>query len=134
MITPASLHYGQAEEILSARKKTLERAWQAKPERFVHGLPKPQRLPEAVWINAPSARTEKKNEAPAVYCAEAPEETSLTHPRSGYPLDGCVPAEPSSVSPDMTTIPQESSLNTQAMPTKIPGFQGLAPDHTESRL
>jgi putative transposase len=130
MLTPASLHFGQAKEILSARKQTLEQAWQKTPERFVHGIPKPQRLPKAVWINAPNREAEKKNEAPTVHCAEAPEETSLTHPRSGYPLDGCVPAEPSSVSPDTTTIPQASSLNTRVMPEKIPGVRGLAPDHT----
>src|SRR6056297_1090873 len=46
---------------------------------------KPQRLPKAVWINAPNREAEKKNEAPAVYCVKAPEETSLMHPRSGYP-------------------------------------------------
>jgi len=131
MMTPASLHYGQAKEILSAREQTLELAWQKNPARFVHGVPKPQRLPKAVWINAPGRATEKKNEAPAVHCAEAPEETSLTHPRSGYPSDGCVPAEPSSVSPDTATIPQESSLNTRVMPEKIPGVRGLAPDHTQ---
>ena len=131
MMTPASLHSGQAKEILSAREQTLALAWQKNPERFVHGVPKPKRLPKAVWINAPNREPEKKNEAPAVHCAEAPEETSLTHPRSGYPLDGCVPAEPSSVSPDTTTIPQESSLNTRVMPEKIPGVRGLAPDHTE---
>ena len=134
MMTPASLHYGQAEEILTAREQTLELAWQKTPERFVRGIPKPQRLPRAVWINAPNREVKKKNEAPAVHCAEAPEETSLTHPRSGYPLDGCVPAEPSSVSPDTTTIPRESSLNTRAMPQKIPGVRGLAPDRTEFRL
>ena len=131
MMTPASLHYGQAKESLSAREQTLELAWQKNPARFVHGVPKPQRLPKAVWINAPGRATEKKNEAPAVHCAEAPEETSLTHPRSGYPLDGCVPAEPSSVSPDTATISQESSLNTRVMPEKIPGVRGLAPDHPE---
>lgn len=134
MLTPASLHYGRAEKILSAREKILERAWQQTPERFVHGIPKPQRVPKAVWINAPNREAEKKNEAPAVHCAEAPEETSLTHPRSGYPLEGCVPAEPSSVSPDKETIPQASSLNTRVMPKKIPGVRGLAPDHAENRL
>jgi putative transposase len=131
MLTPASLHYGQAEKILSDRKQTLERAWGKTPERFVHGIPKPERPLQAVWINSPTRAMEKKNEAPAVHCAEAPEETSLTHPRSGYPLDGCVPAEPSSVSPDTATIPQESSLNTRVMPKKIPGVRGLAPESTD---
>lgn len=29
----------------------------AHPERFVHGVPKPQELPPAVWINPPEDRT-----------------------------------------------------------------------------
>jgi hypothetical protein len=33
--------------------------------------------------------------------ADAP----LAHRRPGYPLSGCVPAEPDSVSPDDSTIP-----------------------------
>ena len=127
MMTPASLHDGQAKEILSAREETLERAWQQTPERFVQGIPKPQCLPKSVWINAPNRETEKKNEAPAVHSAEAPGETSLTHPRSGHPLDGCVPAEPSSVSPDTATIPHESTLNTRVMPKKSRGFGGWPP-------
>ncbi len=78
-----------------------------------------------------SKRTsELKNGTPEANCPWAPEEASLTHPRSGYPLDGCVPAEPSSVSPNVATLTATSTLNTRVMPKKIPGFQGLAPDHT----
>ncbi len=116
MLTPSSLHNGEATHVLSTRGQTLERAWRRHPERFVRGTPRPESLPKAVWINAPKREPENKNEASAVHCAEASEETSLTHPRSDYPSDGCVPAEPSSVSPDTLTIPKESALNTQAMP------------------
>lgn len=134
MLTPASLHYGQAPKIHSARKQTLQQAWQRTPERFVHGAPKPHPLPTAVWINPPTRTPERKSGTPAVYGVEVPEETSLTHPRSGYPSNGCVPAEPSTVSPDLKTIPQKTTLNTRAMPQKIPGVRGLAPDHPEKRL
>ena len=112
MLTPSSLHYGQAEQIVNARQETLKLAWQKTPERFVGGMPKPARIPKAVWINAPIKELEKKNGAPTIHCAGAPEETSLTHPRSSYPLDGCVPAEPSSVSLDDKTITQKQQLNT----------------------
>jgi putative transposase len=128
LLTPASLHYGQGEEIIATRKQTLQHAWQNNPERFVGGMPKPASLPKAVWINAPKRDSEMKNEAPAANCPGASEETSLTHPRSGYPLDGCVPAEPPSVSPDAGNIQPMKSLNTRAMPEKIPGVRGQAPD------
>ena len=122
------MHYGQAEEIVIARDRTLRTAWEKTPERFVGGIPKTPAIPKAVWINAPKTVVDKKNEAPEAYCPGASEETSLTHPRSGYPSDGCVPAEPSSVSPNESTIPSKISLNTRVMPEKIPGVRGLAPE------
>ena len=36
-------------------KRTLHKAWSEHPERFVHGMPKPQPLPQEVWINPPAA-------------------------------------------------------------------------------
>ncbi len=129
LLTPSSLHYGQGEKVIESRKQTLHVAWQKNPERFVHGIPTPASLPKAVWINAPKRKDELKSEAPEANCPGAPEVTSLTHPRSGYPLDGCVPAEPSSVSPDVDTVPATNSLNTRVMPEKIPGVRGLAPEH-----
>ena len=57
MLTPYDVHYGLAEAVLAKRQRTLEAAWVAHPERFVHGLPKSQPLPEAVWINPPVPST-----------------------------------------------------------------------------
>jgi putative transposase len=54
MLTPYDVHYGQAEAVLAKRQLTLEAAWTAHPERFVHGIPKSRPLPEAVWINPPA--------------------------------------------------------------------------------
>ena len=53
MLTPASVHYGHAGPILAQRGLTLQAAYAAHPERFVHGLPKPKAVPETVWINPP---------------------------------------------------------------------------------
>ena len=57
MLTPYDVHYGQAEAMLEKRQLTLEAAWAAHPERFVHGIPKSRPLPEAVWINPPAPST-----------------------------------------------------------------------------
>ncbi len=100
LLTPASLHDGQAGEIIAGRKTTLQDAWRNNPERFVRGIPQPEKIPAAVWINAPKREREMKNEAPKANCPGAPEVTSMTHPRSGYPSVGCVSAEPTSVSPE----------------------------------
>lgn len=54
MLTPYQVHFGHAEQILSNRKAVLRKAWAEHPERFVKGMPEPQPLPEAVWINPPS--------------------------------------------------------------------------------
>ena len=39
------------------RGQTLQAAWTRHPERFVRGIPKPDPLPEAVWINPPVTST-----------------------------------------------------------------------------
>jgi putative transposase len=55
-LTPASVHYGQAESILDARHATLTAVYNLYPERFRNGPPKRYKLPEAVWINPPYRR------------------------------------------------------------------------------
>ena len=57
MLTPADVHYGRAQAMLKQRQHTLADAWAAHPERFVHGIPEPRPLPEAVWINPPATST-----------------------------------------------------------------------------
>jgi putative transposase len=114
-VTPSSLHYGQAPEIIAARKNTLDLAFELRPERFVAGRPVPASLPTAVWINPPpESRNEKRPSE--ICCPEDPQEAPLTHPRSDYPLAGCVPAEPASVSSDKQKVTQDNTLNTRVMP------------------
>ncbi len=57
LLTPEMVHYGQAQQVLAARKRVLLSAYQKHPERFVGKEPSPQPLPEAVWINPPQATT-----------------------------------------------------------------------------
>lgn len=54
LLTPAVVHTGQAEVMRQKRQAVLQQAYQAHPERFVHGQPQPAPLPEAVWINPPA--------------------------------------------------------------------------------
>jgi putative transposase len=58
LLTPEMLHYGQARQVLMARDAVMTTAYQAHPERFVHGAPSPIAMPKAAWINPrPSTKT-----------------------------------------------------------------------------
>jgi len=58
MLTPADVHFGRAGGRLRDRQRVLDAAWRANPERFVRGMPKPEAVPSAVWINPPEQRIE----------------------------------------------------------------------------
>jgi len=54
LLTPEDVHYGKAPRILEARQEVLLSAYERHPERFKGRIPKPDPLPDAVWINRPS--------------------------------------------------------------------------------
>jgi putative transposase len=60
LLTPATVHYGHVEEILTQRRTVLAAAYAAHPERFVRKPPEPLTPPTAAWINPPppAANTE----------------------------------------------------------------------------
>ena len=43
MLTPEQVHFGNADQVIAGRKSVLREAWAAHPERFVRGVPKPNR-------------------------------------------------------------------------------------------
>lgn len=53
LLTPASVHYGQAATVVDQRNQVLQAAYQAHPERFVNGSPVASEPFPAVWINPP---------------------------------------------------------------------------------
>lgn len=53
LMTPAVVHYGQAEVVRVQRQQVLITAYTRHPERFVKGLPVAPLVPQAVWINPP---------------------------------------------------------------------------------
>jgi Transposase and inactivated derivatives len=56
--TPASVHFGTAQQIRRQRAVVLSNAYTTHPERFVRGTPQPPKLPGAVWINRPTDEEE----------------------------------------------------------------------------
>jgi putative transposase len=53
LLTPAMLHYGQAQSVTQHREQVLQAAYHTHPERFVKGLPLPPMIPTEAWINPP---------------------------------------------------------------------------------
>jgi putative transposase len=66
LLTPKMAHYGEAAQVIEARDQVLRAAYEAHPERFVRGLPKAPRLPEAVWINPPAKIEAEQEAAPLI--------------------------------------------------------------------
>lgn len=64
LLTPATVHYGQAAALLEKRQGVLDAAYAAHPERFVKKPPTVQSLPDAVWINRPQPLLEVGAEPP----------------------------------------------------------------------
>jgi hypothetical protein len=65
LLTPAVVHTGRAETVRQQRQVVLRQAYQAHPERFTKGLPRPAQLPEAAWINPPKAGPAEAPTGPA---------------------------------------------------------------------
>ena len=57
MLTPDDVHHPRTQSVLRKRGRTVQTAWARHPECFVRGVPKPDPLPEAVWINPPVTST-----------------------------------------------------------------------------
>jgi len=51
LVTPHDVHFGLADQRVTALAIVLAAAYAAHPERFPRGLPQPPARPGAVWIN-----------------------------------------------------------------------------------
>jgi len=59
-LTPETVHYGCAEQIVKERQAVLQTAFMKHPERFKGRMPQSKQPPTAVWINKPvSEETER---------------------------------------------------------------------------
>lgn len=59
LMSPAEVHYHQAETIREQRQNVLHVAFDRHPERFVHGVPTHPHVPDQVWINPPPHNPER---------------------------------------------------------------------------
>ena len=75
MLTPADVHFGRTGQVLERKQATLDAAYEAHPERFVHGRPTVRRPPNAVYINKPQEPLEpdKEDGGPAYGCGQGSE-------------------------------------------------------------
>ena len=63
-LTPESVHYGFANDVLEKRKKVLIEAYKKNPKRFRYKTPIVANLPKSVWINKPdNIKNENENYA-----------------------------------------------------------------------
>jgi len=61
MMTPKTMHTGEAKGILIKRQKVMDDAHKKHPERFVRGATKLEPLPTEVWINKPIKAIDNKD-------------------------------------------------------------------------
>ena len=59
LLTPEDVHYGRASKIIEGRTDVLRAAYEKHPERFKGRIPKPMVVPQEVWINKPSLKSEE---------------------------------------------------------------------------
>ena len=84
-LTPADVHYGRAATMLTVRHRTRLAAYAAHPERFVQGPPRPDTLPEAVWINPPAKPTREDAPGTTIVTPDDPQHGVVARLRP--PLD-----------------------------------------------
>jgi putative transposase len=59
LLTPATVHFGLADQAQIQRQAVLSAAYQNHPERFVRRHPTPFAIPKEVWINKPPTTDQK---------------------------------------------------------------------------
>jgi putative transposase len=65
LLTPADVHYGRADAVLTKRQRAFDAAFALHPERFPHGRPVVARPASEVWINQPTGKILMNLEAEA---------------------------------------------------------------------
>ncbi len=59
LLKPFDVHYGLGAKRTEERAVVLAKAYEANPDRFVRGVPKPPAVPNEVWINKPRTRKDE---------------------------------------------------------------------------
>jgi len=85
LLTPATVHRGQAIAQVRVRQQVLDGAYAAHPERFVRGRPVPPAVPTAVWINPPATATTAERPEASSYSSVPLTDVSGERERSNAP-------------------------------------------------
>ncbi len=122
LLTPSSVHYGDADEIVAKRQAVLEAAYARSPERFVNKSPSPPAGPTAVWINPPSAagKTSGGDQSPLI---EIPTSCGPVAPKTELDISHLTSAE-ALTRPEMPA-PREMNLNNVAHKNGLPEMHDL---------
>ncbi len=118
LLTPATVQRGQAPAVLASRQAVLRAAYQAHPERFVRGEPRPGELPAAVWINPPAAH----QPTPPDMFDVATEPRVLVQPPVGPVSSGETAQRPLDTGPRAARLEPTSSVARQTDAT-LPQFR-----------
>lgn len=113
LLTPTTVHQGQAPRVRAARQQVLTAAYGAHPERFVRGAPQPPALPAAVWINPPASTavaTPRMSET-------GTERTGPAAPARGSASSGFTAQRPLDAGPALATLGAGRSLPSPTQPT-----------------
>ena len=129
-LTPHDVHYGLADQRLAERDAVMQNAYEAPPERFVHGPPKKRQLARAVWINPPKNtadagvdqvknETEPEGSAPSV---SSPAQRSGCSSAEPYPPNRHADSTPHPVRPqsDKPRGVGQSPAPNQGAPLAVP--------------
>lgn len=63
-MTPYTVHHGKSDTVRAKRQSVLEKAFNATPQRFVHGLPRASAPPQETWINRPESELSQSTTPP----------------------------------------------------------------------
>ena len=121
LLTPAMVHYGQAEQVVIQRQAVLDATYAAHPERFA-SHPRAAKPPATVWINPPPKETPTTDRSKVFIETES--HSATTPGKNGLCIDRLTSAEHGGrllVSADFT-----ASLNKGPPPTE-PGHRDEAP-------
>ena len=80
-LTPADVHHGRAATMLEVRHHTRQAAYDAHPERFVQGPPRPEILPHAVWINPPAKTSAQEASGTTIVTPDDPQHGGIRGPQ-----------------------------------------------------
>jgi len=80
-LTPADVHHGRAAATLAIRYRTRLAAYEAHPERFVHGPPRREIVPHAVWINPPAKTTNHDAPGTTIVTPDDPQQRGIHVPQ-----------------------------------------------------